>query len=110
MRAGIKVWMITGDKVETAINIGLSCKLVTQETKLLTLRNKSVSSNNNNEEEPIEKINEYYFNELLKFKNEIQNEKLRCKFENKNFNVGVVFESEALKNVMKYQNIVQHVI
>ncbi len=26
--AGIKTWMITGDKVETAINIGRSCGLI----------------------------------------------------------------------------------
>jgi len=25
---GIKVWVLTGDKVETAINIGLSCGLL----------------------------------------------------------------------------------
>jgi magnesium-transporting ATPase (P-type) len=28
-RAGIKTWMLTGDKVETAINIGRTCKLLT---------------------------------------------------------------------------------
>ena len=28
-KAGIKVWVLTGDKIETAINIGLSCKLLT---------------------------------------------------------------------------------
>ena len=27
--AGIKVWVLTGDKVETAINIGFSCQLLT---------------------------------------------------------------------------------
>jgi P-type E1-E2 ATPase len=26
--AGIKVWVLTGDKVETAINIGYSCRLL----------------------------------------------------------------------------------
>ena len=26
--AGIKVWVLTGDKVETAINIGYSCALL----------------------------------------------------------------------------------
>ena len=26
--AGIKVWVLTGDKVETAINIGFSCRLL----------------------------------------------------------------------------------
>ena len=29
--AGIKVWVLTGDKVETAINIGFSCKLLNPE-------------------------------------------------------------------------------
>ncbi|KAJ2749891.1 drs2 neo1 protein, partial [Coemansia pectinata] len=37
-RAGIRVWMLTGDKVETAINIGKSCRLidteVVEQTKL----------------------------------------------------------------------------
>jgi len=27
-QAGIKVWVLTGDKQETAISIGLSCKLL----------------------------------------------------------------------------------
>ena len=27
-QAGIKVWVLTGDKIETAINIGYSCKLL----------------------------------------------------------------------------------
>jgi phospholipid-transporting ATPase len=29
--AGIKVWVLTGDKVETAINIGYSCRLLNNE-------------------------------------------------------------------------------
>lgn len=29
--AGIKVWVLTGDKVETAINIGYSCSLLSNE-------------------------------------------------------------------------------
>ena len=28
MRAGINIWMLTGDKQETAINIGYSCRLL----------------------------------------------------------------------------------
>lgn len=27
-QAGIKVWVLTGDKIETAINIGYSCELL----------------------------------------------------------------------------------
>lgn len=30
-RAGIKVWVLTGDKIETAINIGFSCKLLSDD-------------------------------------------------------------------------------
>lgn len=34
-RAGIKTWVLTGDKVETAINIGYSCRLLRQDMKLI---------------------------------------------------------------------------
>jgi len=27
-KVGIKVWVLTGDKIETAINIGISCGLL----------------------------------------------------------------------------------
>ncbi|XP_059196383.1 phospholipid-transporting ATPase IC [Centropristis striata] len=33
--AGIKVWVLTGDKKETAVNIGYSCKLLDPDTRLL---------------------------------------------------------------------------
>lgn len=35
--AGIKVWILTGDKMETAINIGFACQFLTKETNLLYL-------------------------------------------------------------------------
>ena len=35
--AGIKVWVLTGDKVETAINIGFSCNLLTNEMLRVTI-------------------------------------------------------------------------
>ena len=34
-QAGIKVWVLTGDRQETAINIGMSCKLVSEDMTLL---------------------------------------------------------------------------
>ncbi|KAM4595971.1 phospholipid-transporting ATPase IC-like, partial [Polymixia lowei] len=34
-RAGLKVWVLTGDKKETAVNIGYSCKLLDPDTRLL---------------------------------------------------------------------------
>ena len=36
IKADIKVWMITGDKEETAIEIGKSCNLITSETELIS--------------------------------------------------------------------------
>jgi phospholipid-translocating ATPase len=36
--AGIKIWVLTGDKLETAINIGFSCKLLTKDMKIFTLK------------------------------------------------------------------------
>ncbi|PNW71492.1 hypothetical protein CHLRE_16g656500v5 [Chlamydomonas reinhardtii] len=38
LAAGIGVWVLTGDKVETAISIALSCKLFTEEMALVELR------------------------------------------------------------------------
>ncbi|KAK7684577.1 phospholipid transporting ATPase [Cerrena zonata] len=37
--AGIKLWVLTGDKVETAINIGFSCNLLGNDMELLLLKN-----------------------------------------------------------------------
>ena len=35
--AGIKLWVLTGDKVETAINIGFSCNLLDNDMELIVL-------------------------------------------------------------------------
>lgn len=35
-RAGIKVWILTGDKKETAINVAYACKLFGPNDQLLT--------------------------------------------------------------------------
>ncbi len=36
-RAGIKTWVLTGDKVETAINIGFSCRLLDASMELIKI-------------------------------------------------------------------------
>ena len=36
--AGIKLWVLTGDKVETAINIGFSCNLLDNSMELIVIR------------------------------------------------------------------------
>ena len=42
--AGIKVWMITGDKLETAENIAYSCNLLSRQWKIYEIRSNSVVS------------------------------------------------------------------
>jgi phospholipid-translocating ATPase len=37
-KSGIKLWVLTGDKTETAINIGFACNLLTLDMELLILR------------------------------------------------------------------------
>ena len=37
-QAGIKVWVLTGDRQETAINIGYSCKLIQEDMSLYHLQ------------------------------------------------------------------------
>ena len=41
LRAGIKIWMLTGDKLETAENIAKSCKLIDQNSQIFRLSMKS---------------------------------------------------------------------
>lgn len=36
-QAGIKVWILTGDRQETAINIGLSCRLISESMNLVII-------------------------------------------------------------------------
>ncbi|XP_049859548.1 probable phospholipid-transporting ATPase IA isoform X2 [Schistocerca gregaria] len=44
IKADIRVWVLTGDKQETAINIGYSCKLIVHGTPLLILNEDSLDS------------------------------------------------------------------
>ena len=39
-KAGIKLWVLTGDKVETAINIGYSTQVLDKTLKLLEISGK----------------------------------------------------------------------
>lgn len=43
LKAGIKLWMLTGDKLETAINIGKTCGLISNHTKVLSCSESDLS-------------------------------------------------------------------
>lgn len=46
--AGIKVWVLTGDRQETAINIGMSCKLISEDMTLLIVNENSPQATRDN--------------------------------------------------------------
>ena len=41
--AGIKVWVLTGDRQETAINIGMSCKLLSEDMAILIVNEETAA-------------------------------------------------------------------
>ncbi|KAI1913572.1 aminophospholipid translocase [Ophidiomyces ophidiicola] len=43
-QAGIKIWVLTGDRQETAINIGMSCKLISEDMTLLIINEETAEA------------------------------------------------------------------
>lgn len=48
IKANIRIWVLTGDKQETAINIGYSCKLLSQGMELIILNEESLDVSTRN--------------------------------------------------------------
>lgn len=46
--AGIKVWVLTGDRQETAINIGMSCKLISEDMTLIIVNEETLAATREN--------------------------------------------------------------
>ncbi|CAG9325909.1 unnamed protein product [Blepharisma stoltei] len=44
MEGGVKVWVLTGDKQETAINIGYSCKMLKQDMEVIIINSHSLEA------------------------------------------------------------------
>ncbi|XP_066393576.1 phospholipid-transporting ATPase 1-like isoform X5 [Miscanthus floridulus] len=57
--AGIKVWVLTGDKQETAISIGYSCKLLTRDMTQIVINSRSRDSCRKSLEDAIAMVNKY---------------------------------------------------
>lgn len=55
-QAHIKVWVLTGDRQETAINIGMSCKLLSEDMMLLIVNEESAEATRNNLQKKLEAI------------------------------------------------------
>jgi phospholipid-translocating ATPase len=65
--AGIKLWVLTGDKVETAINIGFSCNLLNNDMDLIRLEVREDEAKEANEDEYIAMAAEDLNKALVKF-------------------------------------------
>ena len=69
--AGIKIWMLTGDKMSTAYNIGLSCNLISKDMKIFYIEGKEIKTNDNFEDinrHEREKVIYTFIKEFKKFK------------------------------------------
>jgi phospholipid-transporting ATPase len=56
MEAGIKLWVLTGDKQETAINIGYSSKLITPSMEVLICNEETLESTKKNLESILDRV------------------------------------------------------
>jgi phospholipid-transporting ATPase len=54
--AGIKVWVLTGDRQETAINIGMSCKLISEDMTLLIVNEENSEATRSNIQKKLDAI------------------------------------------------------
>ena len=66
--AGIKIWVLTGDKLDTAENIGYSCNLLSKEQKLFILKNISNDDDKNVKEDPYGEMTKFFidFQEFIR--------------------------------------------
>ncbi|GKT53097.1 phospholipid-translocating P-type ATPase [Colletotrichum tofieldiae] len=55
-QASIKVWVLTGDRQETAINIGMSCKLLSEDMMLLIVNEESAEATRDNIQKKLDAI------------------------------------------------------
>ena len=54
--AGIKIWVLTGDRQETAINIGMSCKLISEDMTLLIVNEESAMATRENIQKKLDAV------------------------------------------------------
>lgn len=95
-KAGIKVWVLTGDKVETAISIAYSCRLFTEDMGVLELREGQVGAAGSKASrlnlQDLENAGKILSDKL----NEIREENRRMKVPYGMSKVGIVIEGGAL--------------
>jgi phospholipid-transporting ATPase len=63
-KAGIKIWVLTGDKQETAINIGFACRLLTKEMELLVINETTKEETRNRIDKLLQKYDNVQVSEV----------------------------------------------
>ncbi|ODQ77312.1 hypothetical protein BABINDRAFT_41667 [Babjeviella inositovora NRRL Y-12698] len=61
--AGIKIWVLTGDRQETAVNIGMSCKLLSEDMNLLIVNEETKEAVKENLVSKLQAINSHQISE-----------------------------------------------
>ena len=105
-QADIKIWMLTGDKLSTAYNIGLSCNLINKEIKTFFVEGveKKVDKNFNviNKEEQEEVIIKFV-KEYKHFQGEFENGHMEKTAEKLKF--GILVDEKALLTITNNEDI-----
>ena len=101
--AGIKIWVLTGDKVDTAENIALSCNLISKNQKIFRI---FVNNDSHREKDKFYPEIDNFFNEFSKF--EIENNKLNNSLNNeilkKNSNSNLINSNNNEKKKNSFQD------
>ena len=102
--ANIKIWMLTGDKMNTAYNIGLSCNLISSNMKIFKLCGKEKKLNEKMEminQEECEQVILDFAKEFHKFKGEMNS----MEYNSRNRNLphsnkfGILIDEKALRTL-----------
>ncbi|CAI4061554.1 hypothetical protein SUVZ_05G2470 [Saccharomyces uvarum] len=107
-KAGIKLWVLTGDKVETAINIGFSCNLLNNEMELLVIKTTGddVKEFGSDPSEIVDALLSKYLKQYFGL-NGIEEEVFEAKMDHDfpKGNFGVVIDGDALKLALYGEDI-----
>lgn len=106
--AGIKLWVLTGDKVETAINIGFSCNLLNTDMELLVIKcsGEDVDIYGDTPMAIVKSLIQKYLHEKFQMTGSIEElEAAKEIHEPPSGNIGVVIDGDALKLALSNENI-----
>ena len=94
--AKIKIWMLTGDKMNTAYNIGLSCNLISTNMKVFKLCGKEMKINDKMEMENKEECEQVIFDFAKEYEKFIANYN---SMNNEQIPFGILIDEKALRTI-----------